>query len=554
MPYTIRLIENPESPVPIIEIDGVDGKAPLNLKLVDRVYQPFTTIPDPHLFGVQFVAWRDDELDHRGNPFTSGSGNAFDFKTTLSHAAHSLCQGWQPDENKPMPGWMARDWKIKKTQRIIAKPLLACWRKIIQQALETIPMAAMAQREYFVTQRQEGLFLPDFSIPHVLEDYKRFSAFVWFYSLFIRGHYSVLDTIGNIYQFWEQNEARFGENVITFTPEQRAEIFANWRGIMGAYHGQEKEQNAGNGIAIFGVSSAIWRQVDSFPTKPYRALNATLSNFPKSRVPQDVLEAFWTIQPKLPRPLLSRRELLWAMLSPMIMEPTFTHHRFNYDKAQIREGMAYYAEHICHEKRNPDRSEHIAELWSFIYDGARIASNLDVDNTADYVSSATSLVSLIRRSQEAHEWERRIALEREKERAEDNAALDSMIAPEPSVPLPATKDGILRLLKVASDFHNEGISMGHCIAGKHYLLRAMKGEAFYIHGEYKNCPFTAEVYADGTIAQIRGIRNATNDATKWGAKVLKRWAKQLAANPVEYGKLVASPELQALQDFNEVPF
>ena len=52
MPYTIRLIENPESPVPIIEIDSQDGKAPLKLKIIDRVYQPFTTIPDPHLFGV----------------------------------------------------------------------------------------------------------------------------------------------------------------------------------------------------------------------------------------------------------------------------------------------------------------------------------------------------------------------------------------------------------------------------------------------------------------------------------------------------------------------
>lgn len=547
MPYTIRLIENPESAVPIIEIDGVDGKAPLKLKIIDRVYQPFTTIPDPHLFGIQFVAWRDDELDHRGNPFTSGSGNAFDFKTTLSHAAHSLCQGWQAKEDGPMPVWVAREWKIKKTQRIIAKPLLACWRKIIQQALETFPMAAMAQREYIVTQRQEGLFLPDFEGGHVLEDYKRFSAFVWFYSLFIRGHYSVLDTIGNIYQFWEQNEARFGENVITFTPEQRAEIFANWRGIMGAYHGQKYEFQPGT---YAGVSNNIWREIGSFPTKPYRALNATLSNFPKSRVPQDVLEAFWTIQPKLPRPLLSRRELLWAMLCPVILDVTAMPHRFNYDKKEIREGMAYYAEHICHEKRSPDKSEHITELWTFIYDGARIAGAMEGYET--HVSSATSLVSLIRRSQEAHEWERRIALEREKERAAAYAALDSMIAPEPSVPLPAPKDGILRLLKVASDFHTEGISMGHCIAGKHYLLRAMKGEAFYIHGEYKNCPFTVEVYADGTIAQIRGIRNATNDATKWGAKVLKRWAKQMANNPSQIRNVVDNPELLALQDF--VPF
>jgi hypothetical protein len=75
----------------------------------------------------------------------------------------------------------------------------------------------------------------------------------------------------------------------------------------------------------------------------------------------------------------------------------------------------------------------------------------------------------------------------------------------------------------------EGAKMGHCIA--RYASRALEGNSFLFHYDYKDEMASIEVDRSGYVRQSFGPRNITNSASEKARRLLTRWGRNFTPLP-----------------------
>jgi hypothetical protein len=94
---------------------------------------------------------------------------------------------------------------------------------------------------------------------------------------------------------------------------------------------------------------------------------------------------------------------------------------------------------------------------------------------------------------------------------------------KPPIELPNSPN--ITFLDTIGKVVQEGINMGHCIAG--YAKQAVNGKCYLFHIEYDGEVASAEIRCYGYLSQVQGPGNRDNDACKYGKKMLGIWASKL---------------------------
>jgi hypothetical protein len=95
-------------------------------------------------------------------------------------------------------------------------------------------------------------------------------------------------------------------------------------------------------------------------------------------------------------------------------------------------------------------------------------------------------------------------------------------APTAKPPVDLPKNEHIKFLDTVQAVMQEGVDMGHCIGN--YVGPAVSGSCYLFHVEYKGERASVEVSKAGYVTQSRGPQNKTNVASKYGQRVLTKWA------------------------------
>ena len=91
----------------------------------------------------------------------------------------------------------------------------------------------------------------------------------------------------------------------------------------------------------------------------------------------------------------------------------------------------------------------------------------------------------------------------------------------PSIPLPTSN--CIEFLSTSDRILEEGQLMNHCVTS--YINKALRGDCYLFHINYKNRVATAELNKEGYVVQIKGPKNQTNKACDYGKRILSQWGK-----------------------------
>jgi hypothetical protein len=150
----------------------------------------------------------------------------------------------------------------------------------------------------------------------------------------------------------------------------------------------------------------------------------------------------------------------------------------------------------------------------------------------DYVGSWSNIniIGLAKRSIEYHRnenlrrelqrqhWERQLL-----ERQQEMERIKESDTTKPKLKLP--DDECIKFLSSYKEVVKEGELMHHCIGS--YAERAVKGDSYLFHIDYKGQQASVEVNPKGYVQQAYGPYNVKNLATEYGSRVLNDWAKGL---------------------------
>jgi hypothetical protein len=98
----------------------------------------------------------------------------------------------------------------------------------------------------------------------------------------------------------------------------------------------------------------------------------------------------------------------------------------------------------------------------------------------------------------------------------------NLTRPTPLPPFPLRKTPGVTFLDTGGAIVAEADSMGHCIAS--WTARALRGECFLFHVVRHGERASVAVDARGRVLQAAGPRNSANEAMRWGARLLRKWA------------------------------
>ncbi|MCR9296025.1 MAG: PcfJ domain-containing protein, partial [bacterium] len=93
----------------------------------------------------------------------------------------------------------------------------------------------------------------------------------------------------------------------------------------------------------------------------------------------------------------------------------------------------------------------------------------------------------------------------------------------PKFPLPEMAG--VHFLSTVGAIRSESKRMQHCVNS--YVDKAVSGECFLFHVEYRCDCATVELAPSGEVRQARGPNNQPNKATAYAEQVLGEWAKRL---------------------------
>jgi hypothetical protein len=248
-----------------------------------------------------------------------------------------------------------------------------------------------------------------------------------------------------------------------------------------------------------------WRTLFSDTGKTYRALNQTLNLLPGNISPFVLSRMRFT---HLSRAYSERSELTLLLLTspqsdyenPAINDRVFRDAR----RQEIQRAMALVSRAL-QTKLSLRSTDDISTLGSYLKDYPEVHTG--------------RLVGLAEASIRYH---RELAENRDREYTEEDRPVVA-----PPIPLPEVEG--LRFLRTTNEIMTEGAKMGHCIA--RYASRALEGNSFLFHYDYKDEMASIEVDRSGHVRQSFGPRNITNGASEKARRLLTRWGRNFPPLP-----------------------
>lgn len=262
-----------------------------------------------------------------------------------------------------------------------------------------------------------------------------------------------------------------------------------------------------------------WKMCYSNTENSYTSLNKTLMNLPNGVTYYFLFDLKGI---KLPEPVTTRMKL-WAYTTmARFNRYTLLSKKKEFMKviqrsdddnirAAIRYIWKYYPTPSTGDFR---RSKAIIHALQMIFDYP-----LDIGEW--------DMLGLAKRSEKHHhEEEQRLAQRREEEHKEwlkRNKDLVESKTALPPIPLPENEN--IKFLDKYKDVLEEGHIMLHCIGS--YAPRAVAGGSYLFHVDYRGEMASVEVSPLGYVCQSYGPKDTVNNASKYGERELKKWAKQL---------------------------
>lgn len=294
----------------------------------------------------------------------------------------------------------------------------------------------------------------------------------------------------------------------------------------------------------YGESRADWRLSFQGGGQFYTSLNKTLSNMPQG------ITYHWLFglqKLRLPEPATTRLKLfaytyLGRFYSNQIAK--FEKVILRSSEETIREAVEYIWHYLpTIETGDFRKPKGIAHAFSIMYDYPHDIGKWD-------------MVGLARRSEEYHhirQQERLLHSTRWDIEYED---LEKLPTAKPPIKLPTAKG--ITLLDTYKAVVDEGTLMNHCIAS--YAQNAVVGDDYLFHVEYKGEMASVQVKPEGFVGQSYGPNDRINGASKYGARVLGEWAKQLEGTQPIIDKRVfeikekPKGEVRYTVEGDEIPF
>jgi hypothetical protein len=424
--------------------------------------------------------------DGRETPLRQQFG-FYEYARLTGMVAQVWMQGWQPPASR-RSGWRgAREWARNQIVKALRRHMHAPWQRLIEAVNPQVLAVHKALFAATFSAAQLTFAEALYREPYLVRDILHYRAAAM--------AVSKIDQLGaRVLQERVRNSAHLaalealakslGVQVQRFvfmtvpTPlkvEVALDLLKNWRGL-------------------FAPDGA-----------PYRSLNRTLMNLPGG-VPAQLLCRL--AQLRLPRPLLSRTELLVALLAPhaAVNQRVFLFAR----PAHIKRALQLVSAHV-HQPLSARGTADLAFLVRFL---------------ADYPEQHHgNLVGLAKKSIRWH----RQAPEREVARLATRLgpviALDTPVA-RPPMALPAHPG--VRFLATVGEIVQEGALMQHCIVS--YVPQALAGRCYLFHVEHKGQTASVMVDARGRVVQAHGPHNRPTPAAVWGRRVLGSWGRELSSS------------------------
>jgi len=389
----------------------------------------------------------------------------FELFRLIGWVTHLSLVRWAPRSPTP-PHWRLKAWVKAQARRSIAWVVGKERQRLL--ATHVDPLVLQTQRAVFAACSHTAKIVqdPDFFVfadRHLLADIQRYRAAAIAVSV-------------------------FGENL--------------WCRYGGAFAASSDNNSAdgSSSIAMFRACQRLesWRTLFSDTGRTYSALNVTLDKLPGGISPKLVAEQL--SKTHLARPMLDRLELSVLLLS-LERQPHQHHRVFQFaSRPEILTAMA----RVGHALRRELSSRRTVDLGTF------------VQYLCDYPEGHSgNIVGLANRSVRYH---RLLATQRHR-----SATLDTDDQPLAVPPVPLPSQTGLRFLDTAGAVRNEGLLMGHCIAG--YVDRAYTGQSYLFHYDHGDEMASIEVNPQGRVTQAYGPYNSVNTAARKAKRLLGAWGR-----------------------------
>jgi hypothetical protein len=412
-------------------------------------------------------------VECRGRP--AKDFGLFEYRRLVEEVANGLMNDWQ-GRGEHTPG-RVRDWAVEQTRRAIGRRVLEQTRRL---AALSPPEVLAVQRTVFATTLRchECLACPEFYQDRwLVKDVLNYRA--------ARAALFVLPDEG-----WQQ---------------------AMFPTVLG--------------------TSPDWKACYSDTGQPYTSLNRTLMNLPGG-LPPPLLRAAALLH--FDHPVTERLPLLavlgYARALDVVRERTWRqapNWREAFAKgprpgcqdvvlkateSQVAAAVRKVAGHM-HQDLSPRRTTHVCKVMSFL---------------ADFPEPHTGYLTGL--AEKAISWHRHRAA-KEVEDVVRQLGADRATARPPELPaIPG-----VRFLDTVAAVVEEGQRMENCVGG--YATGAVYGSCYLFHVEHDGEEATVEVCpTTRRVRQSEAPRNRQNGASRWGRRVLQRWAKNLPepeANSIE---------------------
>lgn len=433
----------------------------------------------------------EQRVQHRVSPL--------DYVRLTSVVAEGLMREWEPRRDGTWPG--VREWAIGRTRRAIGKRVHQEWQRL---SAKVSPDVLAVQRAVFAATHGSGgaAFCPElYRHPFIVSDILKYRAA----AVACRNAAALYDKM--VWRHMDDGAADMGYRIIGVER------------IPGHNSSEETVDALHN-----------WRDLFSDTGQSYRSLNRTLMNLPGG-VPHTVVCNLNRIH--LERPVTDRLEFLLLTL---------------HAGRRGRLGGGIHGEVVARAQR-PQIVEALKRVASHTRNSLSHRRTAHIGFLLDYLADCPdehngSIVGL---ADKAIRWHRD-----QREAGIQEALKDLPRATPTSLPpIPMPDDPDIRFLATVGDIADEGLSMEHCVVS--YARGAVNGEAYLFHIDLNGVSATGEVNRWGQVVQVRGPRNAMeNAAVRYGKRVLHKWSLRLRTSCNNRQEDVAQVDVHGFDPFAEV--
>jgi hypothetical protein len=413
----------------------------------------------------------------------------FNFGKLLEFVARGLMREWQPKE-----GWFgARAWAHQQTARAVARRVREQWQRLVSQA---DPAVRAVQKAVFAATFSDAPLANEpalYKDRYLVQDVVRHPAA----AIAVRNAWALSRDLplARLYGSVQANELRKLARTLGVALHLGAAL--------------PEEPDAPTQLERL----RDWKSLFSVTGHTYRSLNRTLMHLP-GRVPHRMVCNLRRVH--LERPIDSRLELMAVVHYAAI-------------RADRAEGTERWADHtrLFHHARSPRIKEAMQRVALHLQQELDPGKAADVKQfvgfLADYPEPhAGNLIGLADRAMRWHRSQRHAQV----------AAMRSQYGGDtatlvPPIPLPQMPG--VHFLDSVGAICSEAERMQHCVAS--YIDLAVQGNCYLFHISWKGEEATVEVGCEGRVRQAQGPRNQRNKATRWGKRILERWAEQLPPAP-----------------------